>query len=132
MSCEWLNKDPQDWSKETWQELYSKYCQNNQFGPKSKREYYDMVMENFRKLATQSKPLSDELREQWLKGWRNAVVWAKKRGCDLNGRLLRDTQRDAAEASVMEIADRAESIAIDTAQRLDHIIDMAKRRRMAQ
>lgn len=125
---ETITKDPQDWSKETWQRAYAEYCKGNMFGPKTKREYYDMVMANFKKLAVQQKPLSDELSEQWLKGWRSAVAYARQHKCDMNGCELCPGQAHDAEAIV--VAEDAKEIAVDTAQKLEYLINVAKKRRV--
>ena len=111
-----INLDCSKWSKDDWRYAYNQYCQHNMFGPKTKREYYDMVHKNFRKLTEQNKPLSDELKQQWLKGWRNAVAWARHHGCDMNGRLL----ADVAPKDAIAIAERAEEIAIDTAEKMSY------------
>lgn len=78
-----------------------------------------MVMENHRK--EENKPLPSELKAQWIQGWRSAAAWAKRHGCDKNGRSLLDGQRDAAEASAAEIAERAENLAFETLRRLGEI-----------
>lgn len=125
---ETITKDPQDWSKETWQGAYAEYCKGNMFGPKTKREYYDMVMGNFKKLAAQQKPLSDELSEQWLKGWRAAVAYARQHKCDINGcELCPDQQRNT---DALLVAEDAKEIAVDTAQKLEYLINVAKKRRV--
>ena len=119
MNLDIVNKYCWDWSKETWREAYAEYCKSNMFGPKTKREYYDMVMESHRK--EENKPLPSELKAQWIQGWRSAAAWAKRHGCDKNGRSLLDGQRDAAEASAAEIAERAENLAFETLRRLGEI-----------
>ena len=86
MNLDIVTLSPTEWSKETWRDAYAQYCRTNMFGPKTKREYYKMVIENHKKLAPQT--LSDELRNEWTAGWRNAVLWAKKHGCGRNGELL--------------------------------------------
>ena len=127
---ETITKDPKDWSKETWQGAYAQYCQTNMFGPKTKREYYDMVIANFQKLAAQQKPLSDALKEQWLKGWRSAVAYARQHKCDINGRRIEVNRQTIEDRSAIETSLRAEEIAIDTAQKLDYLINVAKKRRV--
>lgn len=125
---ETITKDPQEWSKETWQGAYAEYCKTQPWGPKTKREYYDMVMANFKKLAAQQKPLSDELSEQWLKGWRAAVAYARQHKCDINGReLCADQQRNT---DALLVAKDAKEIAVDTAQKLEYLINVAKKRRV--
>lgn len=86
MNLNLINLDPTDWTKEDWNHAYNSYCQANMFGPKTKREYYDMVISNFEKLA--KKPNFHELNKKWLQGWRNAVAYAKKHKCNMNGQLL--------------------------------------------
>ena len=61
-------------------------------------------------------PLSDELKRTWTIGKQNARLWAKKHGCDINGRLLSDIPSKDAVA----IAERAEEIAIDTALKMSY------------
>jgi hypothetical protein len=85
-----INKDPQDWDREDWQDAYDLYCVQNIYGPKTKREYYEMVMANFKKIAPQ--PISEELRSGWINGWKNAVVWAKKHKCNINGESLENSR----------------------------------------
>ena len=126
MNLNLINLEPERWSRADWQDAYASYCQTNMFGPKTKKEYYDMVLENFHKLAQQQKPLSDELSEQWLKGWRNAVAYARANKCDMNG--CQTTSADNTRET-HEIASRAEEIAIDTKQRLDYLEEKAKLRR---
>ena len=122
-----VNLEPTEWSKQDWQDAYAGYCKTNLYGPKTKREYYDWVLERHKKMNPE--PLSDELKRTWIIGKRNARLWAKKHGCDMNGRLLSDAKRIAEDASAIEVADRAESIAIDTQNLLDALIERAKRRR---
>lgn len=120
MNLNLINLDCTQWSKADWNDAYNQYCQHNMFGAKTKREYYDMVMENFHKLAQQNKPLSDELSEQWLKGWQNAVAYARKNKCDINGRSLNKTLAESENKRAVKTAERAEQIAIDTASKLDY------------
>lgn len=132
MNLNLVNLEPEQWSRTDWQDAYASYCKTNMFGPKTKKEYYDMVLENFHKLAQQQKPLSDELSEQWLKGWHNAVAYARANKCDMNGRLLADVHAEAENRSTREIAKRAEDMAVELVQRLDDLdekIYQAKLRR---
>ena len=129
MNLNLINLHPKDWSKDDWRDAYTEYCKANIRGPKTKREYYDMVMENFRKMDERNKPISQELLDEWTRGRRAAKAWARKRGCDLNGRLLSDVRAEADDRTAREVADRAEDIAVDTMQRLDYLIDVAKKRR---
>lgn len=87
MNLNLINLDCTQWSKADWNDAYNQYCQHNMFGAKTKREYYDMVIANFEKLAHDKKQFH-ELNQKWLQGWRNAVVWAKKRKCNINGESL--------------------------------------------
>ena len=131
MNLNLINLHPKDWSKDDWRDAYAEYCKANTRGPKTKREYYDMVMENFRKMDERNKPISQELLDEWTRGRRAAKAWARKRGCDLNGRLLSDVRAEADDRTAREVADRAEDIAVDTMQRLDYLIDVAKKRRVS-
>ena len=131
MNLHLINLEPEQWSRADWQDAYASYCQTNMFGPKTKKEYYDMVMENFRKMDERNKPISQELLDEWTRGRRAAKAWARKRGCDLNGRLLSDVRAEADDRTAREVADRAEDIAVDTMQRLDYLIDVAKKRRVS-
>ncbi|MBO4778718.1 MAG: hypothetical protein J5588_09545 [Bacteroidales bacterium] len=131
MNLNLINLHPKDWSKDDWRDAYAEYCKANIRGPKTKREYYDMVMENFRKMDERNKPISQELLDEWTRGRRAAKAWARKRGCDLNGRLLSDVRAEADDRTAREVADRAEDIAVDTMQRLDYLIDVAKKRRVS-
>lgn len=131
MNLNLINLHPKDWSKDDWRDAYAEYCKGNMFGPKTKREYYDMVMENFRKMDERNKPISQELLNEWTRGRRAAKAWARKRGCDLNGRLLSDVRAEEDDRTAREVADRAEDIAVDTMQRLDYLIDVAKKRRVS-
>ena len=90
MNLNLINLNPSEWSKSDWVDAYTEYCQYNLYGAKTKREYYDMVMANFKKTTPQ--PLSEDLRNTWTNGWRNAVVWAKKRKCNMNGESLENSR----------------------------------------
>lgn len=129
MNIRLINLHPKDWSKDDWRDAYAEYCKANARGPKTKREYYDMVMENFRKMDERNKPIPQELLDEWTRGRRAAKAWARKRGCDLNGRLLSDVRAEVDDRTAREVANRAEDIAVDTMQRLDYLIDVAKKRR---
>lgn len=110
MNLHIVNLDPTEWDKQTWRDAYAGYCEHNMYGEMTKREYYDWVLERNKKMAPE--PLSDELKRKWTIGKRNARLWAKKHGCDMNGRLLTDVpQKDA-----VAIAEHAEEIAIDALQ----------------
>ena len=133
MNLNLINLHPKDWSKDDWRDAYAEYCKANIKGPKTKQEYYDMVMENFRKMDERNKPISQELLDEWTRGRRAAKEWARKRGCDLNGRLLTDVRAEADDRSTREIAERAEDMAVESVQRLDDLderIYQAKMRRL--
>lgn len=102
-------------------------------GPKTKKEYYDFVLERHKRLEEAHKPVSPELLKQWTEGRRAAKAWARKRGCDLNGRLLSDVRAEAEDRGTREIAERAEDMAVESVQRLDDLderIYQAKLRRL--
>jgi hypothetical protein len=103
------------------------------YGPKTKKEYYDFVLERHKRLEEAHKPVSPELLQQWVEGRRAAKAWARKHGCDLNGRLLTDVRAEAEDRSTREIAERAEDMAAESVQRLDDLderIHQAKIRRL--
>ena len=129
MNLNIINLHPKNWSKDDWRDAYAEYCKANIKGSKTKQEYYDMTMENFRKMDERNKPISQELLDEWTRGRRAAIMWAKKRGCDLNGRLLSDVRAEVEDRSTREIAERAEDIAVDTMQRLDYIVESIRKRR---
>lgn len=130
MNLNLVNLPPTEWSKDDWRDAYADYCKANMFGPKTKKEYYDMVLERHKRLEEAHKPTPPELLKQWVEGRRAAIMWAKKRGCDLNGRLLSDVRAEAEDRSIREVAERAEDIAVDTMQRLDFLVEQAKLRRL--
>ena len=123
MNLNLINLPPTEWSKKDWQDAYAQYCQHNMFGPKTKKEYYDMVLERHRLNSASVPPLSDELRAKWSAGRRAAAQWAKKRGCDMNGRLLADV---AAEQKQRDMAEMADDIT-DLFQRTETIRDVLKK-----
>lgn len=86
MNTRIINLDYTQWEKNDWLDAYTAYCKTNMFGAKTKREYYDMVITNFEKLA--KKPDFHELNRKWLQGWRNAVAYAKKHKCNMYGQDL--------------------------------------------
>ena len=129
MNINRTNIPPTEWTKTDWQEAYAEYCKANMYGPKTKKEYYDMVLERHKRLEDARKPLSPELAKKWVEGRRAAAEWARKRGCDLNGRLLSEVRAENEDRSTREIAERAEDIAGDTMQRLDFLVEQAKLRR---
>lgn len=127
MNLNLINLDPAQWTRTDWQDAYAQYCKDNMFGPKTKKEYYDMVIANFAKIAkTTPQPLSDELKRSWTIGKRNARLWAKKRDCDMSGQMLSDVRADAEDRSTREIAERAEDIAVDTKQELEYLIERVR------
>lgn len=117
MNIRLINKYCDEWTKADWQDAYDQYCKHNMYGPKTKREYYEFVKERHNRLKLAEQPLSDELKREWTIGRRNAALWAKKHGCDMNGRLLSDIPPKDAVA----IAEHAEEIAIDTALKMSYI-----------
>ena len=125
MNLNLINLEPAQWTKTDWQDAYAQYCQHNLHGPKTKREYYDMVISNFAKITPQ--PLSDELKRKWTSGKRNARLWAKKHGCNMNGRLRSDIAREQRDNDALETALRAEDIAVDTQQRLEYLIERVRK-----
>lgn len=127
MNLNLINLEPAQWSREDWQDAYAQYCQHNLHGEKTKREYYDFVNEHHNRLKIATQPLSDELKRKWTIGKRNARLWAKKYGCDMNGRLLSDIAREQRDKDALETALRAEDIAVDTKQRLDYLIERVKK-----
>ena len=121
MNLNLTNIPPTDWTKADWQEAYAEYCKANMYGPKTKKEYYDFVLERHKRLEEARKPLSQELLDKWTRGRQAAIMWAKKRGCDLNGRLLSDVRAEVDDRSTREIAERAEDMAAESVQRLDDL-----------
>lgn len=116
MNLNLINKYCDEWDKQTWQDAYAAYCKNNMFGQMTKREYFDFVQDRHKQLKLAEQPLSDELKRTWTIGRQNARLWAKKHGCDMNGRLLSDVPNKDAIA----IAEHAEEIAIDTALKMSY------------
>lgn len=127
MNLNLINLDCTEWSRSDWQDAYAQYCKNNMYGPKTKKEYYDFVNERFKRLKTLTEPISPNLLHQWSAGRRNARLWAKKHGCDMNGRLRSDIAREQRDNDALEIARRAEDIAWDTQQRLDYLIERVRK-----
>lgn len=125
MNLNLVNLDCTEWSRSDWQDAYDQYCQHNMFGKKTKREYYDMVVANFAKINPQ--PLSDELKEKWTRGFWNAALWAKKHGCDMNGRLWSDIAREQRNNDALKTALRAEDVAWDTKRKLDYLIERVRK-----
>ena len=129
MNLNLINLHPKDWSKDDWRDAYAEYCKANMYGPKTKKEYYDFVLERHKRLEEAHKPISPELLKKWVEGRRAAIMWAKKRGCDLNGRLLTDVRAEANDRSTREIAERAEDMAVESVQRIDDFVESIRRRR---
>ena len=121
-----VNLDCKDWDKETWRDAYAQYCKYNQFGPMTKREYYEFVNDRHKRLREASESPSKEFMDNHARGWRNAVRWAKKRGCDMNGRLLVAGIAERRDADALEVAERAEDMATNAMQRLDRIVRKMK------
>ncbi len=135
MNLNLINLPPTEWSKDDWRDAYADYCKGNMYGPKTKKEYYDMVLERHKRLEEAHKPTPPELLQKWVEGRRAAKAWARKRDCDLNGRLLTDVRAEAEDRSTREIAERAEDMAAESVQRLDDLdekIYQAKLRRLQQ
>lgn len=129
MNLNLINLPPTEWSKDDWRDAYADYCKGNMYGPKNKKEYYDFVLERHKRLEEAHKPVSPELLKQWVEGRRAAIMWAKKRGCDLNGRLLSDVRAEADDRSTREIAERAEDTAVESVQRIDDFVETIRKRR---
>lgn len=129
MNINLTNTPPTDWTKADWQEAYAEYCKANMYGPKTKKEYYDFVLERHKRLEEAHKPISPELLKQWVEGRRAAKAWARAHGCDLNGRLLSDVRAEADDRSTREIAERAEDMAVESVQRIDDFVETIRRRR---
>lgn len=121
MNINLVNLPPTKWSKDDWRDAYADYCKGNMYGPKTKKEYYDFVLERHKRLEEAHKPTPPELLQKWVEGRRAAKAWARKRGCDLNGRLLTDVRAEAEDRSTREIAERAEDMAVESVQRLDDL-----------
>lgn len=90
MNLNLINLDPKDWSREDWQDAYTQYCQSNMFGPKTKKEYYDMVLERVRFTQLNCATVPDDMKAKWSAGRRAAQLWARTHKCNMNGRLLAD------------------------------------------
>ena len=129
MNLNIINLKPTEWSKKDWNDAYQQYCKANMFGAKTKREYYDMVLANYKILDEKSKPLSDELIQKWTEGKRAAKLWAKQHKCNMDGKPLDKIRAEKDNRSAVDVANRAEDIAVDTMQRLDYLIEVAKNRR---
>ena len=132
MNLNLINLHPKDWSKDDWRDAYAEYCKANMYGPKTKKEYYDFVLERHKRLEEAHKPTPPELLKKWVEGRRAAIAWAKKRGCDLNGRLLTDVRAEADDRTTREIAERAEDMAVESVQRIDDFVETIKKRRAQQ
>lgn len=132
MNLNLINLPPTEWSKDDWRDAYADYCKGNMYGPKTKKEYYDFVLERHKRLEEAHKPTPPELLQKWVEGRRAAKAWARKRGCDLNGRLLSDVRAEADDRSTREIAERAEDMAVESVQRIDDFVESIRRRRAQQ
>ena len=102
MNLDIINLEPAQWDKATWNEAYDQYCKLNMFGPKTKREYYDFVLARHEHLKSVAQPLSKELSDKWLEGWRNAVAYAKKHKCNIYGQ---DLESCKPQVDINELAD---------------------------
>ena len=116
-----ITTDPPQWTKDEWRELYAEYCKTNPDGPKTKKEYYDMVMARYQKRVERERPVSPELMQEWIAGRRAAKEWARAHGCNLNGELITNVCAETKERSTREIAEKAENIAIESVHRLDDL-----------
>ena len=135
MNLNLINLSPTEWSREDWQDAYAQYCKGNMYGPKTKKEYYDFVLERHKRIEDAHRPVSPELMKQWIEGRRAARAWARKHGCDINGRMLTEVRAEVNNRSTLEIASRAEEMAAEAVQRLDdwdEKIHQAKIRRLSQ
>lgn len=119
MNLNLTNIPPTEWSKDDWRDAYADYCKGNMYGPKTKKEYYDFVLERHKRLEKAHKPTPPELLKKWVEGRQAAIMWAKKHGCDLNGRFLSEVRAKNEDRSTREIAERAEDMAAESVQRLD-------------
>lgn len=126
MNINLINLKPNEWSKQDWNDAYKQYCETEIYGPKTKRQYYDFVLGRYKRLEEAHKPVSPELLQKWADGRRAAKAWARKRGRDLNGRLLTDIRAEAEDRSTREIAERAEEMGIESIQRLDNLDERIK------
>lgn len=104
MNLNLINLPPTDWNRDDWRDAYAQYCQANMFGPKTKKEYYDMVLARHAKFESASS-IEPGLLATWSAGRRAAKEWARKRGCDMNGRLLIDIAREKQERSMDDMRD---------------------------
>lgn len=129
MNLNLINLPPTEWSKDDWREAYAEYCKANMYGPKTKKEYYDFVLERHKRLEEAHRPVSPELLKQWVEGRRAAKEWARKHDCDLNGRLLSDVRAEADDRSTREIAEQAEDMAVESVQRIDDFVETIRKRR---
>lgn len=127
MNLNIVNLDCKDWSRADWNDAYTQYCAHNQFGSMTKKQYYDFVNERYKRLREHAEMPSREFLDNHTRGWRNARLWAKKHGCDMNGRLRSDIAREQRDNDALEIARRAEDIAWDTQQRLDYLIERVRK-----
>lgn len=127
MNLNLINKYCDEWTRTDWQDAYAQYCKNNMYGPKTKKEYYDFVNERYKRLREHAETPSREFLGNHTRGWQNARLWAKKRGCDMNGRLRSDIAREQRDNDALEVARHAEDIAVDTHQRLEYLIQRVKK-----
>lgn len=127
METNTANLDCTQWDKATWQREYANYCKYNFHGAMTKREYYDFMHRLQNNAKIDHTALSAELKEKWTRGFWNAALWAKKHGCDMNGRLRSDIAREQRDKDALETALRAEDIAVDTQQRLEYLIERVRK-----
>lgn len=110
-----------EWTRQDWNDAYNAFCQMNPKNPPTKKQYYDMVLNSHKMLAGNQDESLKELSDKWIKGWRNAVSYAKERGCDFNGRLLSDVYAERKQADALETAQKALDISFDVLQNLEEI-----------
>ena len=128
MNLNLVNLTPSDWSNADWREAYALYCTANMFGPKTKQEYYNWVLEREKARRMREKPLDAKLARQWVKGRQQAKKWAQARikgGCNINGRVMADVVAEREHRGVLELSD---SVA-DLEQRVDIIASKFRKKR---
>ncbi|MFQ6744655.1 MAG: hypothetical protein ACLRFN_01585 [Alphaproteobacteria bacterium] len=99
MNLNIINLPCDQWTKEDWNDAYSQYCRHNQFEVMDKRQYYDFVHNNHKRLKDRDAPLSAELASKWSAGRNNVRLWAKKHD-----------YRATSEPEPMSVAELAEQV----------------------
>lgn len=118
-----ITTDPPQWTKDEWRELYTEYCKTNPDGPKTKKEYYDMVMARYQKRVERERPVSPELMQEWIAGRRAAKEWARAHGCNLNGELITTAIAEQRNTDALQVAENAREIAIDASLKFDCVLE---------